>query len=143
MKQLKNEIELESKTDNLPVISDFVDETLTRFGADPGTIFKVQLAIDEACTNVMNYAYGGQAGYMKLVLEREGEDILITINDKGKPFDPTSVPLPDLTPELEERKIGGLGIYFIKELMDEVRYSYDPKEGNTFTLRKRITPLPK
>jgi serine/threonine-protein kinase RsbW len=141
MKQYISEIELESKTDNLPVISDFVEETLNRFEADPGTIFKVQLAIDEACTNVINYAYGGQTGYMKLILERAGEDIIITINDKGKPFDPTSVPLPDLTPELEERKIGGLGIYFIKKLMDEVRYSYDPRDGNKFTLRKRITHL--
>jgi serine/threonine-protein kinase RsbW len=138
MKQ-KNEIELESTKDSLPVISDFIDETLNSYGADPGTIFKVQLAIDEACTNVINYAYNGQAGYMKLVLEQDGENILITINDKGRPFDPTKVPLPDLTPDLEERKVGGLGIYFMKKLMDDVSYTYSVTEGNTLTFKKAVS----
>jgi|WetSurMetagenome_2_1015567.scaffolds.fasta_scaffold824951_1 serine/threonine-protein kinase RsbW len=141
MKQNKNEIELESTKDSLPIISDFIDETLNSYKVDPGIIFKVQLAIDEACTNVINYAYNGQAGYMKLGLERDGENLLITVNDKGKPFDPTKVPLPDLTAELEERKIGGLGIYFMKQLMDEVRYSYDPGQGNTLTMRKAVGQL--
>ncbi|MBN1191788.1 MAG: ATP-binding protein [Dehalococcoidales bacterium] len=141
MKNDKNELVLESTKDNLPVISDFVEETLSSFKADPAIVFKVQLAIDEACTNVINYAYGGNAGYMKIVLERADNDILITINDKGQPFDPTRAPSPDLTPDLEERKIGGLGIYFIKQIMDEVRYSYDNEEGNTLFLRKSLNSL--
>jgi serine/threonine-protein kinase RsbW len=139
MNENKNEIVLDSTKDNLPVIADFVDETLNRFKADQGTLFKVQLAIDEACTNVINYAYDGKPGYMKIVLERDGDDVLITINDKGHPFDPTAIPPPNLSPDLEERKIGGLGIYFIKQMMSDVSYAYDPREGNVLKFKKTIT----
>jgi serine/threonine-protein kinase RsbW len=134
----KFEIELESKIDSLPVISDFIDDTLGRFQADAGTIYKIQLAVDEASTNVINYAYGGESGPLKIVLELAGENILITIIDKGKPFDPTTIPLPDVSSDLEDRKIGGLGIFFMRQLMDDISYSFDPVEGNKLTLRKNI-----
>jgi serine/threonine-protein kinase RsbW len=135
----KFEIELESKIDNLPVISNFVSETLSNFRADESTINKVQLAIDEASTNIINYAYSGASGTLKIALELVGQDIVITIRDKGKPFDPTSVTSPDVSQDLEHRKIGGLGIYFIKKLMDNVSYSFDPREGNRLILRKRLS----
>ncbi len=135
----KFEIELESKIDSLPVISHFVGETLANFRADESTINKVQLAIDEASTNIVNYAYSGGSGTLKIALELVGQDILITIRDRGKPFDPTSVTSPDLSQDLDHRKIGGLGIYFIKNLMDDVSYSYDPREGNRLILRKRLS----
>ena len=135
----KFEIELESKIDNLPVISNFVSETLSNFRADESTINKVQLAIDEASTNIINYAYSGASGTLKIALELVGQDIVITIRDKGKPFDPTSVTSPDVSQDLEHRKIGGLGIYFIKKLMDNVSYSFDPREGNRLILRKKLS----
>jgi serine/threonine-protein kinase RsbW len=139
MKTEKFEIELESKTDNLPAISDFIDDVLTRFQADAATIYKVQLAVDEACTNVINYAYPEGAGPLKIIVESTGKNIVVTIKDKGKPFDPTSVPPPDLNPDLEQRKVGGLGIYIIKKLMDSVSYSFDPREGNRLTLQKKLS----
>ena len=135
----KFEIELESKIDNLPVISNFVSETLSNFRADESTINKVQLAIDEASTNIINYAYSGASGTLKIVVELVGQDIVITIRDKGKPFDPMSVTSPDVSQDLEHRKIGGLGIYFIKKLMDNVSYSFDPREGNRLILRKKLS----
>ena len=132
----KFEIELESKIENLPVISKFVNRTLTGFQADPDTVNKAQMAIDEACTNIINYAYSGAAGPLKVALDLVGEDIIITIKDKGKPFDPTTIPPPDLTADVNERKEGGLGFYLIQKLMDSVSYSYDPLEGNQLTLKK-------
>ena len=135
----KFEIELESKIDNLPVISNFVSETLSNFRADESTINKVQLAIDEASTNIINYAYSGASGTLKIALELVGQDIVITIRDKGKPFDPMSIASPDVSQDLDHRKIGGLGIYFIKKLMDNVSYSFDPREGNRLILRKRLS----
>jgi serine/threonine-protein kinase RsbW len=134
----KFEIEVESKIDSLPVIADFIENTLGQFRADAATVYKIQLAVDEATTNVINYAYPGGTGPLKIVLELAGEDILVTLLDKGKPFDPTTIPVPDVDANLEERKIGGLGIYFMRKLMDNVSYSFDPGEGNRLTLKKTI-----
>ncbi len=134
------EITVESKIDNLPLIGDFISDTLTHFQADAGTIYKAQLAVDEACTNVINYAYEGGVGPLTLSLEMADDNLIITIKDKGKPFDPTkSIPPPDLDADVEDRKIGGLGFYFIKQLMDDVSYSFDPQEGNKLTMKKKLT----
>jgi serine/threonine-protein kinase RsbW len=140
MKPDRFEIELESKIDNLPVISDFVSNILKRFQADPSSIYKVQLAVDEACTNIINYAYPGKIGPLKIKLELSGEDIVIIIADKGKPFDQTSIPPPDLNPDVEQRKVGGLGFYLMRKMMDSISYSYDPREGNKLVLRKKFLP---
>lgn len=134
----KYQIELESTIDSLPVIGDFIEETLTRFHADTGIIYKVQLVVDEACTNVISYAYSEGAGPLKIILELDGEDLIITIEDKGKPFDPTTIPPPDLNVDLEERKIGGLGIHFMRTMMDSFSYKYDHQEGNQLIMRKKL-----
>jgi serine/threonine-protein kinase RsbW len=138
MKPDRFEIELESKIDSLPVISGFIEDALNQIKAGPSDVYKVQLAVDEACTNVINYAYPGRIGPLKITLEFNGEELIINIQDKGKSFDPTAIPLPDVTADLEDRKIGGLGIYFMNKLMDGVKYSFDPLEGNKLTLRKII-----
>jgi serine/threonine-protein kinase RsbW len=133
------EIEVESRIDSLPVISDFLETALNHFQADAGTLYKVQLAVDEASTNVINYAYPEGVGPIWISVKLSSKDLLITIRDKGKSFDPASIPQPDLSADLEDRKIGGLGIYFMYKLMDDVRYLYDPAEGNKLVLKKTIT----
>ncbi len=139
MTKNKFEIELESSIDSLPVIGSFLNNALVSLKADEATIYKIQLAVDEASTNVINYAYPGSKGPLKVTLEQAGKDLLISITDKGKPFDPTKIPPPDVDSDLETRKIGGLGIYFMHKLMDSVNYSYDPREGNKLTLRKSLS----
>jgi anti-sigma regulatory factor (Ser/Thr protein kinase) len=61
------------------------------------------------------------------------------LNDRGKQFDPRSVPPPDLEADVENRKIGGLGVHLINRLMDEVSYSFDDRSGNTLTMKKRLS----
>jgi anti-sigma regulatory factor (Ser/Thr protein kinase) len=136
MAQNRFELEVMSKIDNLSVIMDFVKEKLTKFRADPATISRVQLAIDEASTNIIKYAYGDEEGPLKLIMELNGDELIITLINWGKPFDPTSIPHPDLKAGLEDRKIGGLGMYFIRKLMDEVSYSFDTVKGNQLILKK-------
>jgi len=133
-------IEVESKLENIPVIINFITDTLDGLAVDPAIIFKVQLAVDEACTNVIKHAYSGQIGIITLTCELLDDNLVITIKDKGKPFDPRSVPPPDLEADLEQRKIGGLGIYFMQKMMDNVSYEFSPEEGNKLTMRKRLTP---
>jgi len=132
------EITLESKIDSLPAISSFVESALDEFNVDPGTAFKVQLVIDEAATNVIKHAYSGGEGLLKLSVGLSNSDLIIVLKDKGKPFDPKSVPPPDLDKDLEDRKIGGLGIYFMQQFMDSVEYSFDDKDGNRLTMKKHI-----
>lgn len=138
MDQNRFELEVNAKIDNLPVIVDFVGEKLMKFLADPATVFRVQLAVDEASTNIIKYAYGEKEGLLKLVMELNGDELIITLINWGKPFDPASVPPPDLNVTLEDRKIGGLGMYFIRKLMDEVSYSFDPVKGNQLILKKKL-----
>jgi anti-sigma regulatory factor (Ser/Thr protein kinase) len=135
----KYELEVGNSLDQLPVIGDFVAETLSRFGADGATINRVQLVVDEASTNVIKYAYEGGAGKLKVVLEKKGDDLIVTLIDWGIPFDPDTVPPPDLEADLASRKIGGLGIFFMRKLMDEVDYTFDAREGNRLIMKKRLS----
>jgi len=132
-------LEVESKLENIPVISDFIAEALNGLGLGPAIAFKVQLAVDEACTNIIKHAYSDQTGVIKLICELVDDNLIITIRDRGKPFDPRSVPPPDLAADLDNRKIGGLGIFFMQKMMDDVSYEFSPEEGNKLTMRKHLT----
>jgi len=133
-------IEVESKLENIPVIGDFIVDTLEGFAVGQATIYQILLAVDEACTNVIKHAYSGQTGIITLTCELLDDSLVIIIRDRGKPFDPRSVPPPDLEADLEQRKIGGLGIYFMQKMMDDVSYEFSPEEGNKLIMRKRLTP---
>jgi len=111
---------------------------MSQLGVETG-VFEVQTAVDEACTNIINYAYSGEGGIITVTCELQGNDFVATIRDKGKPFDPSSVPPPDLEADLDKRKIGGLGIYMMRIMMDDVSYSFDAEEGNTLVMRKMLT----
>ena len=99
----------------------------------------MQLAVDEACTNIIRYAYSSQGGLITINFERNDDTVVITIRDQGKPFDPAAIPPPDLEAEVEKRQIGKLGLHFMRKLMDEVSYSFDPEKGNTLVMKKRLS----
>jgi len=140
MKSNQFALEVESDLKNIPVISDFLADALNGLGADQATVYKVQLAVDEACTNIIKHAYSGQKGPIAIICELVNDNLLITIQDKGKAFDPHSIPQPDLDADLDNRKIGGLGIYFMQKMMDDISYEFNSKEGNKLTMRKRLIP---
>lgn len=102
-------------------------------------ISEIQTAVDEACTNVIKHAYAEKDGTIDITCEVQDNNFVVTIRDKGKPFDPYSVPLPDLETDVDERRIGGLGIYLMRTLMDDVSYSFDAAEGNTLVMKKMLT----
>jgi len=95
--------------------------------------------VDEACTNIIKYAYAGKAGIIAIICERQKDELIITISDYGKPFDPLSVPQPDLAADLDHRKVGGLGIYLMKKLMDDVSYNFESVKGNRLIMRRKLT----
>jgi anti-sigma regulatory factor (Ser/Thr protein kinase) len=137
MKGAQLELEIDGKLENLSVIADFIATVMRQIGTEK-EIFEVQTAVDEACTNIIQHAYSGKGGVIAISCGLQDNDIVITITDKGMPFDPGSVPPPDLEADLDHRGVGGLGIYLMRKLMDDVSYDFDAAKGNKLTMRKML-----
>jgi serine/threonine-protein kinase RsbW len=119
----------------LPRILKFVDGACEQAAIDPSLRFDLQLAVEEACMNVIEHAYGGKGGEVTVCIEVCGSDAQITVTDHGQPFDPGEVAMPNLNLPLEERPVGGLGIFLIQQLMDEVEFVFST-EGNRLRMVK-------
>jgi anti-sigma regulatory factor (Ser/Thr protein kinase) len=132
-----NKLTIESAVlGDIPRIIEFVVSWLEQNGLDMYS-FALETAVDEASTNVVKHAYGGAGGFFEIMCGLEGGAIVITIKDHGRKFDPSTVPLPDVDADLEHRKIGGLGIYMMRKMMDAVEYYYDEGVGNRLVMRKK------
>jgi len=106
-------------------------------GLSEHAAFHVQMAVDEACTNIIEHAYGDEGrGEISVLCRVEPGQLTIVLRDQGEPFDPTTVPLPKLGMLLDDTEVGGLGLYFMRQVMDEVRFRFDA-EGNELTMVKR------
>ena len=138
MKGNKFKVKIEANLENLSVISSVISEAMEQAQIDAAIIHKVLLAIDEACTNIVLYAYPERKGYIRLACWLNHDDFVISIEDKGKPFNPCSVPPPKVDVNLDDRTVGGLGIYFMRKFMDEISYKYAPGAGNQLTMRKHL-----
>lgn len=124
--------------DNLDEIRDLVGNAARQAGFSDKEVYAIQLAADEASSNIIEHAYAGvKGGKIEIELSIAGKELKITMKDQGKPFDPSSVPEPNVTADLSERKIGGLGMYLMRKLMDEVSYVSSTDTGNLLTMIKR------
>jgi serine/threonine-protein kinase RsbW len=137
MKEFK--LTVDSKLENLPVIGQFIEDTMRLLQIDSQkNVHAFQLSVDEACTNVIEHAYAyNTGGRITVSCSLIDEKFSVTIEDSGAPFDPTTIPEPDVNQGLDERKTGGLGIYFMKRFMDEVKY-IRADDKNLLTLTKNI-----
>src|SRR3712207_1852715 len=115
---------VEASLDALATISDFVVEQAHAAGMDEHAVWEVQLAVDEATTNVVQHGYAEASGEIKVVVNVDGDEFEVCIYDRGKRFDPATVPEPDLVSPLEERRTGGLGLYLMRTLMDRVEFYF-------------------
>jgi serine/threonine-protein kinase RsbW len=121
----------------LDEIREYVGQRARKAGFSDKEIYSIQLAADEASSNVIEHAYAGYSNAtFELTCDFEKDHLTITLLDHGKSFDVSKVPAPELNVDLSDRKIGGLGIYLMRKLMDEVRYDITPA-GNLLTLVKR------
>jgi anti-sigma regulatory factor (Ser/Thr protein kinase) len=121
-------------------LKDFRDFIKEHCGAHPRvdsqTLYDIQLAVDEACTNIITHGYANMdPGSIILNLEIETEKLRVYITDFGHSFEPDNTPIPDVTAPLEERPLGGFGIFFIRQLMDHMEYQVT-EDGNTMVLTK-------
>ena len=132
------ELTVSSEMENLTTISDFVTSVASNLGLSEDDTFALQMAVDEACANVIEHAYGGRRdGSIHITCQALQDRVVVTVQDHGKPFDPHSVPRPKANAPLEERLAGGLGILLIEKLMDEVRFEFDAEKGNVLTMVKK------
>lgn len=122
---------------NLAAIGEFVVKITTEEGFSSKEVYAIQTAVDEASANIIDHAYKGEdIGEIKISITALPDRIEIFIEDTGEPFDPDEVPAPDITSLLEVRKERGLGVFFIRKLMDEATFDCSSAECNTLTLIK-------
>ena len=122
---------------NLAIIRHFITEyTASEKIGDPEAIADILVAVNEAVTNIITHGYRGQPGDIEIEVDYVGDDLVVTLRDQTPPFDPTSVPSPDLSLPLAERPFWCMGIHLMRQLTDEVIYR-PTADGNKLILIKK------
>ena len=138
-KNKSSQLKVKSRTENLSEIRDFVSGNARAADIPEVTVENIILAVDEACTNIIKHAYNlSPEGEIIIKIDYDEEKFMVTIIDYGKSFEPARVPLPDLQKYYREHRVGGLGMYLMKSLMDDVEYISVPGEYNQVLLSKNI-----
>ncbi len=123
--------------ENLAKIGKFVTKIAKEAGFDSAQVYSVQLAVDEACTNIIEHGYGGEGrGDIVCSCDPTDEGILIVIKDWGQQFSPDDVAEPDYDVPLEKLQSRGAGLFLMNKIMDEVDFKFDKSDGNTLTMKK-------
>ncbi|MBN1559243.1 ATP-binding protein [candidate division KSB1 bacterium] len=133
-------LRIPSETDNLELIREFVTKVADKVGFNSDDVGKIELACDEACTNVIKHAYASDRNNGKksldILIKIDFDKFTLVVTDHGKGFDPDSIKMPDMQEYLAQLKVGGLGIYLMKTLMDEVDYQIQPGVKNQVKMVK-------
>jgi serine/threonine-protein kinase RsbW len=123
--------------ESLAKISDFVTQAARAAGLDDSAVYGVELAVDEACSNIIDHAYGGEGvGDIQCSVEILENGLKIILRDNGRSFDPAKVRTPKLNAPLKDVKRRGVGLFLMHKMMDEVHYEATPN-GNVWTMVKR------
>ena len=135
---MEKSIILSNDISEISKLNEFVEEIGNEFSLTPDVVFNLNLVLEEAVVNVINYAYPKEEHQSIYLSARLHEDsIILVLTDSGVEFDPTIAPEVDITLSAEERPIGGLGIFLIRQIMNEVKY--DRIDGkNILTLEKTL-----
>jgi len=132
-------LKIPSQTDNLELIRNFINGVAKKVGFDSEESNKIELAVDEACTNVIEHAYQhDESKDIDIAIKIDYHKITVVVTDRGKSFNMKEVELPDMESYLAELRVGGLGIYLMKTLMDEVDYHSKPGVKNEVRMVKYL-----
>ena len=133
------ELTIAATVENIEAVTDFVNQQLEELACPMKAQMQINIAIDELFSNIAHYSYNPEIGQATVRVEVMENPLAVSITfiDNGVPYDPLSKEDPDLTLSAEGRQIGGLGIYMVKESMDEITYEY--KDGqNILSIKKCI-----
>jgi serine/threonine-protein kinase RsbW len=125
------------RLESLVHISEFITQAARDSGLSDDDVYEVELAVDEACTNIVEHAYANRIdGEIKCAVFSDDEKLTIILRDDGTPFNPKKVPKPN--PKLPLQKVTGrgAGLFLMYKMMDEVNFEFSPDEGNTLTMVK-------
>ena len=130
-----------AKMSVLEELRNFVESAASVSGLPREDVFAFKLAADELCTNIIQYGFEGrEPGLLSLSFDTKDNMARLIIRDNGKYFPPDQAQSPDVEADWDEREIGGLGIFFVKELMDNVTYNKNEENVNQFILEKKFLP---
>ena len=134
--QITRSAELES----LPILREFIEKACKQHKRiDDHICYGLKLAVDEACTNIITHGYAGMnPGSIILSLEMAPNKVVVTITDFGHPFEPSETSAPDVEAGLEDLSMGGFGLFFIYQTMDEINYE-TTEDGNHLTFIKQLS----
>ena len=133
------ELTIAATVENIEVVTDFVNQQLEELDCPMKAQMQIDIAIDELFSNISHYAYNPDVGQATVRVEvvEDPLAVIITFIDNGKPYDPLAEADPDITLSIDERQIGGLGIYMVKKSMDDIAYEY--KDGqNILRIKKKL-----
>lgn len=133
------ELTIEATPENIDTVIEFVDEQLEEYGCGMKEQMAIDVAVDELFANIAQYAYSPETGYATVLVDviKDPLSVEITFIDNGIPYDPLAKSDPDTSLSVEDREIGGMGIFIVKKSMDLVNYEY--KDGkNILTIKKTI-----
>jgi serine/threonine-protein kinase RsbW len=132
-------LKVKSKTENLSTIRDFINSAAADAGVASDALENIILAVDEACTNIIKHAYKSfPDGELIIKTKSTLNRFVVSITDYGKSFEPEMIPEPDLQKYYRQKRVGGLGMYLMKTLMDDVKYVSIPGKYNEVLLSKNI-----
>ena len=135
---MNKEINVEATMDNLDTVLGFIEENLELADCPMKIAMKIAVCVEELFVNVVNYAYEGFVGKCKITFDALDDDenkVVISISDQGKEFNPLEKADPDTTLDADEREIGGLGIFMVKNIMDHI--SYERSGGNNIIIMEK------
>lgn len=136
---MKKELIIVNDLQEINRLEEFVEEFGGQLGLSSDIIMEIRLALEEAVVNVINYAYPpSQKKEIRLYAYCQDSELTFLLTDTGKSFDPTLVEHTDISAAIEDRPIGGLGVFLIREIMNEVSYQRIGGE-NQLTLKKKIS----
>ena len=130
---------ISSRTDELHRIREIVENEALQFGFDTETAFRLSLAVDEACTNIIRHSYeGNPSRSFELEIATSENEFVIVLTDHGKGFSPEKLPRLDMKRYFERMCRGGLGIHIMKLVMDDVDYDVMPNHTNQLRMTKYL-----
>jgi serine/threonine-protein kinase RsbW len=130
------------ETHYLTQIRSLISQVASEAGLAEEELYKIETAVDEACTNVIEHAYKGEkeSKPIQICLEVTPSRLVVSVKDYGRKFNPGAVKPPDLSKFITEKRDGGLGLFLLQSLMDEIHYTSDPRGYNELTLIKYLKP---
>ncbi len=134
---MKEELTLDATTGNIEEVTAFIDAYLEKIDCPMHEQMQIDVAVDELFSNIANYAYSPNVGKATVEIDAADAGVVITFIDSGIPYNPLEREDPDIKAKVEDREIGGLGIFMVKKMMDGMSYEY--RDGkNILTIRKNL-----